>query len=166
MIVDSLRSQCPPDFCILADFPDSTYDFPASAASTDLRPDLVVWSNSERVMVLAELTVCFETKFADAHQRKSAKYYDLLETCAANGYATSLVMIHCKNVMVISTLSQLHLFRGFHSTPHHAVLSGLKWPLYFLSWLPQLHLFRGFYCSPHHAVHLFRGFYSNPHHAA
>ena len=67
--------------------------------------------------------------------------------------------------MVISTLSglsQLHLFRGFHSTPHHAVLSWLKWPLHFLSWLPQLHLFRGFYCSPHHAVHLFRCFYSSP----
>ena len=41
--------------------------------------------------------------------------------------------IHCKNVMVISTLSglsQLHPFRGFHITPHHAALSGLKWPLY------------------------------------
>ena len=85
VIVDSLRSQCPPDFCILVDFPDSTYDFPASAASTDLRPDLVVWSDSQRVMVLAELTVCFETNFADTHQRKSAKYYDLLETCIANG---------------------------------------------------------------------------------
>ena len=35
----------------------------------------------------------------------------------------------CKNVMVISTLSglsQLHLFRGFYSSPHNAVLSGLK----------------------------------------
>ena len=72
---------------------------------------------------------------------------------------------HCKNIMVISTLSgmsQLLLFRGFHSTPHHAVLSWLKWPLHFLSWLPLL---RGFYSSPHHAVHLFRGFYSSPHNA-
>ena len=92
--------------------------------------------------------------------------------------------IHCKNVMVISTLSGLHLFRGFYNSPHHAVLSGLKWPLHFLSRLSQLHLFRGFYCSPHHAVHLlsglkwplhflsrlsqlhlFRGFYCSPHHA-
>ena len=42
--------------------------------------------------------------------------------------------LHCKNIMVISTLSglsQLHLFRGCHSTPHHAVLSWLKWPLHF-----------------------------------
>ena len=63
----------------------------------------------------------------------------------------SYLSIHCKKVMVVSTLSglsQLHLFRGFHSTPHHAVLSGLKWPLHFLSWLPQLHLFRGFRSSP------------------
>ena len=76
-----------------------------------------------------------------------------------------LLELHCKHVMVISTLSglsQLHLFRDFHSIyPHHATL-GLKWPLHFLSWLPQLHLFN---CSPHHAVHLFRGFHSSPHHA-
>ena len=58
------------------------------------------------------------------------------------------VHVHCKNIMVTSTLSglsQLHLFRRFHSTPHHAVLSWLKWPLHFLSWLPLLHLSRGFY---------------------
>ena len=73
--------------------------------------------------------------------------------------------IHCKNVMVISTLSGLHLFRGFYNSPHHVVLSGLKWPLHFLSRLSQLHLFRSFYSSPHHAVHPFRSFYSSPHNA-
>ena len=48
-------------------------------------------------------------------------------------------ILHCKNVMVISTLSglsQLHLFRGFYSSPHHAVLSGLNDPYSsYLGWL-------------------------------
>ena len=87
------------------------------------------------------------------------------------------IFSHCKNVMVISTLSglsQLHLFRCFYSTPHHTVLLGcfcsevcivalimqlviswLKWPLHFLSWLSQLHLFRGFHCTPHHVASAF-----------
>ena len=41
----------------------------------------------------SELTVCFETNFVDASQRKTNKYQDLLETCTANGYTTSLVTL-------------------------------------------------------------------------
>ena len=92
VIVDGLQSLCPPQYQIMAGLPESTYDFPSTAASTDLRPDLVVWSDTQQVMVLAELTVCFETNYVDASQRKTNKYQDLLETCTANGYTTTLVM--------------------------------------------------------------------------
>ena len=90
VIVDGL---CPPQYQIMADLLESTYDFPSTAASTDLRPDLAVWSDTQEVMVLAELAVCFETNFVDASQRKTNKYQDLLETCMANGYTTSLVTL-------------------------------------------------------------------------
>ena len=80
VIVDSLQSQCPPDYKITADLPNTDYMFPTNAASTDLRPDLVVWSDPQRILVLVELTVCFETNFVDASQRKQNKYQDLLET--------------------------------------------------------------------------------------
>ena len=93
VIVESLQSQCPPQYQIMADPPDSTYHFPSTVASTDLRPDLVVWSDTQQVLVLAELTVCFETNFVDASQRKRDKYQDLLETCTANGYTTTLIML-------------------------------------------------------------------------
>ena len=63
VIVDGLQSLCPPQYQIMAGLPESTYDFPSTAASTDLRPDLVVWSDTQQVMVLAELTVCFETNY-------------------------------------------------------------------------------------------------------
>ena len=60
VIVESLKNRCHPDYKITVDLPHTNYNFPSTAASTDLRPDLAVWSDSERVLVLAELTVCFE----------------------------------------------------------------------------------------------------------
>ena len=90
VIAESLQNKYQPDYTITADLPDISYNFPSTAASTDLHPDLVVWSDSRRVRVLAELTVCFETNFEDASQRKTSKYQDLLETCRANGYTIHL----------------------------------------------------------------------------
>ena len=89
MIVNSLQVHCPAGFQIMADIPNSSYSFPSSIATTDLRPDLVVWSDTQRVVMLAELTICFETNF----QRKSAKYHDLLESCTANNYNSTLVTL-------------------------------------------------------------------------
>ena len=93
LIANSLKCHCPPEFHVMADLPDSTYAFPSSIAATDLRPDLVVCSDTQRVIVLAELTICFETNFVNAHQRKSAKYHDLLESCLANSYNTTLITL-------------------------------------------------------------------------
>ena len=72
VIVDSLQSQCPPDCKITADLPNTDYVFPTNTTSTDLHPDLLVWSDTQRILVLVELTVCFETNFVDASQRKKA----------------------------------------------------------------------------------------------
>ena len=44
------ENKCQPEYTITVDLPDT------SRASTDLRPDLVVWSDSRRVLVFAELT--------------------------------------------------------------------------------------------------------------
>ena len=58
-----------------------------------MRPDLVMWSNAKQVVILVELTICFETNFVDASLRKSEKYQDLLEACTANGFSTNLVTL-------------------------------------------------------------------------
>ena len=92
LIVNSLQNHCPPDFHIMADLPGSPYTFPPMIASTDLRPDIVVWSDKQCTVVLAELTICYETNFVNAQQRKSAKYHDLLESCSAN-YSTTLITL-------------------------------------------------------------------------
>ena len=98
---------------MMADLPNSTYDFPSSVASTDLRPDLVVWSDTQRVTVLAELTVCFEMNFVDASQRKTNKYQDLLDTCTANGYNTKLVTLEVGSRGFINISGFQQLFKLF-----------------------------------------------------
>ena len=63
--------------------------------------------------MLAELTICFETNFVDAHQRKSAKYHDLLEVCSANGYSTSLVTLEVGSRGFINIRGFDQLFQFF-----------------------------------------------------
>lgn len=93
IIVEGLQKHSPPNYKITADLPSTSYNFPSAAASTDMHPDLVIWSDCEQVLVLAELTVCFETNFEDASRRKTTKYQDLLETCRASGYTTHFITL-------------------------------------------------------------------------
>ena len=43
-------------------------------STTDLRPDIVWWDDSVKKILLIELTVCFESSFKHAAERKMAKY--------------------------------------------------------------------------------------------
>jgi len=55
---------------------EATYPLPLHIALTDLYPDIVWWDDSHKQLWLAELTVCFETSFEEARERKEAKYSD------------------------------------------------------------------------------------------
>ena len=88
-IAEVIRNQLPPSASLTADLSD-TYNFPLHIVPTDLRPDLVWWDEVRKSLRLAELTVCFETNFAEAAQRKSAKYLDLVEQACSRGYDTKL----------------------------------------------------------------------------
>ena len=125
VIVESLQNQCQPEYKITADLPNTSYNFPPTAASTDLRPDLVVWNDSQRVLVLAELTVCFETNFEDASQRKRNKYQDLLETCQASGYTTHLITLEVGSRGFVN-FSGFQRFLKFFSFSRKDTLSLLK----------------------------------------
>ena len=57
---------------------ETIYCFPLHIALTDLHPDTVWWDDSEKQLWLAELTVCFETSFEEARERKEAKYSELV----------------------------------------------------------------------------------------
>jgi len=69
------------DWRISVDLPHVSYQFPAHIAATAQRPDIVIWSEKLRTVILLELTVSYERGIADAHKRKQEKYAELVETC-------------------------------------------------------------------------------------
>ena len=76
-IASAIKPYLPPTTSMSVDISDG-YKFPCHIVPTDLRPDIVWWDSSFRSVCLAELTVCFETNFDDAADRKTAKYADLV----------------------------------------------------------------------------------------
>ena len=64
---------------LVADLPDyQSYIFPPQISHTDLCPDLVIWKDKTRSICLVELTICYETRFDEAHSFKQSKYVDLM----------------------------------------------------------------------------------------
>ena len=92
VITEAVRRNIPPTSTLTTDISDS-YNFPLHIVSTDLRPDLVWWDEAHKSLILAELTVCFESNFEEAAQRKSAKYTDLVEQAQARGYKTEMITL-------------------------------------------------------------------------
>lgn len=65
---------------------------------TNLRPDIVVWSAQQKSIITIELTVPWEEGCEEAHERKRAKYTELLEMCRERGWRTWLfpVEVGCR----------------------------------------------------------------------
>lgn len=91
---------------IIADLQDlSPYVFPPHIAKTDLRPDIVVWNDTTRSVSLLELTVCHESNFVEAHQRKVTRYLDLEEEIRRSHFRVKTVPIQvgCRGFVDISS---------------------------------------------------------------
>ena len=69
------------------------YNFPLHIIVTDLQPDLVWWDEALKKVSLVELTVCFDTNFLQAAQRKEGKYIHLVEQGKAKGYKVDLMTL-------------------------------------------------------------------------
>ena len=80
VITNFARRLLPEGMHIIADLPGMQYAFPQDIATTDLRPDIVIWDS--HVIYLVELTVPFETNIDDAAVRKVHRYRDLRDACA------------------------------------------------------------------------------------
>ena len=94
---------------MITDLPDAEYHFPNHIAITDLRPDIVIWDNEQKRVVLIELTICFETVVEDAKARKTLKYTNLLEEAQQNGYQSSIITLEVgsRGVLEIKGLDRL-----------------------------------------------------------
>ncbi|KAJ8008616.1 hypothetical protein DPEC_G00106730 [Dallia pectoralis] len=60
--------------------------FPGTAATTSLRPDMLLISETSKQIILLELTVPWEDRIEEANERKGAKYAELVEECRNNGW--------------------------------------------------------------------------------
>ena len=60
--------------------------FPREIAISNLRPDIVLWSTSTRQVIFLELTVPWELRMEEAHERKFSKYQHLVEECQNNNW--------------------------------------------------------------------------------
>ena len=81
---DVLR--CARDWQFLFDVGTGYPIFPPEIAATRQRPDVVIFSQSLRVVILIELTVPLEDRIAAANTRKTDRYSALLATCENNGW--------------------------------------------------------------------------------
>ena len=68
------------DWKLLVDFDQMKILFPAHITSTDQRPDIILWSDSLRRVILVELTCPAEEGIEAASIRKSARYLELVDS--------------------------------------------------------------------------------------
>ncbi|KAI8514691.1 hypothetical protein Bbelb_072820 [Branchiostoma belcheri] len=54
-----------------------TLIFPEEVAATNLRPDMGLWSKQRKKVIMIELTVPWEERVEEAHERKAPKYQEL-----------------------------------------------------------------------------------------
>ena len=67
--------------------------FPVHIVQTALRPDIVIFSNRTRKIIMWELTVPWEENAEEPHERKKLKYYELVELCKNNGWKAKCTLI-------------------------------------------------------------------------
>ena len=76
-----LKPHLPNGSKLTVDLPDTEYSFPQHIVTTDLRPDLVIWNDTSKSIIIIELTIAFETAFEHARERKRFKYSNLERRC-------------------------------------------------------------------------------------
>ena len=88
----------------------SLYHIPPEIASSNLRPDICVYSNKAKKVCFVELTSPAEENIASWRAKKTEKYLSLLEEARANGFKA-----YCRTIEVGA--------RGFVSKPSMNVFS-------------------------------------------
>ena len=97
---------CANDWKLRVDFDAKQIDFPPAILATPLRPDIVLWSQMSRVVVLIELTCPAEEGIRNAQLRKETKYTELLDSInATNIWKASLwtLEIRARGLVGLST---------------------------------------------------------------
>ena len=94
---------------MIADLSSQTYSIPSHLPCTDLRPDIIWWDEHSKRTVVVELTICFDTLFKQAAERKRRKYFN---PCENNHHDVSLITLE------VGSRGVIHL-QGFHQVQKH-----------------------------------------------
>ena len=111
-IADLAQKYLPDEYHLTVDLGEASYQFPLHIVPTNLRPDLVMWSDVHRTLHLVELTVCFESGFDEAAERKVNRYSELAKEACAYGYHTTVlpIQIGSRGVLEETGLEGLRAF--------------------------------------------------------
>lgn len=84
---------------------DRQLRFPTEITTTNLRPDIVLWSGTAQAVILAELTVPWEGGMEAAFERKKDRYLDLIAECREGGWSAVSypVEVGCRGFVGAST---------------------------------------------------------------
>ncbi len=84
---------------------DQKLRFPPEIITTNLRPDLILWSKSQKSLFIVELTVPWEAAIGEANERKRLKYSDLAAEAVQRGWRTQLlpVEVGCRGFVAMAT---------------------------------------------------------------
>jgi len=99
------------------------YTFPLTAAATAQRPDIAVWSESTKQLVLLELTVPNETRVVQSSQLKQTRYKGLVDECSRTFTTTLLTAEVGTRGFVASRTQQALQQLGIWSSELHKDLS-------------------------------------------
>ncbi|MDG2555412.1 hypothetical protein P7M41_25800, partial [Vibrio parahaemolyticus] len=82
---------------------------PQEIVCTRQRPDLVLWSVSQRIVYFIELTVPWEDSVEEAYERKKLRYADLGAEAEQRGWKTRIcpVEVGCRGFIARSAVSLL-----------------------------------------------------------
>ncbi len=84
---------------------DQKLRFPPEIITTNLRPDLILWSNSHKSLFIVELIVPLEAAIGKANERKRLKYSDLAAEAVQWRWRTQLlpVEVGCRGFVAMAT---------------------------------------------------------------
>ena len=103
------------DWEVLMDEEHKQIVFPPQIAETAKRPDIIIYSERTRTVIIIELTVPMEENLANAYARKKCKYQDLVAECENRGWCTHYFPIEIGS-------------RGFYNTSLSKCLAALGVP--------------------------------------
>ena len=83
--------------------------FPPEIAATTLRPDLVLWSPSMKLVYIIELTAPWENSTEEAYEHKKLRYTELAADAQQQGWNAKvyLVEVGCRGFVASSTIRLL-----------------------------------------------------------